>query len=119
MPLLTIDGYGTFDVPDGKRLVLAIEDTGYDNLHRCGGFAKCTTCRVHFLSGEPDQMTVAERDRLIENGVMGQFRLSCQCLVTHDMAVHPLMRLSTSGLDDSGPHPESTITPEPEWTTKP
>jgi ferredoxin len=115
MPQLTIEDHGTFEVPYGRRLVLAIEDSGFDNLHRCGGYAKCTTCRVVFLEGEPDRMTVAERERLMENEVLGQFRLSCQCLVTHDMRVQPLMRLSTSGLDDAGPRPEEHITPEPEW----
>lgn len=119
MPTLTIEGHGTFEVLYGKRLVLAIEDTGFDILHRCGGFAKCTTCRTVFIEGEPDRMTVAERDRLTENGVLGEFRLSCQCLATHDMHVQPLMRLSTSGLDDAGLRPEEHITPDPEWISVP
>jgi ferredoxin len=106
-------------VPYGKRLVRAIEDTGFDILHRCGGFAECTTCRVVFLSGEPDRMTVAEFARLTQNAELGNFRLSCQSLVTHDMHVRPLLRLSESGLDDAGPEPDSDITPEPEWTGVP
>ena len=37
MPKLEVEGKGTFDVPEGKRLVLAIEeDAGVDILHRCG-----------------------------------------------------------------------------------
>ena len=119
MPRLTIEDVGTVDVPDGKRLVRAIEDAGVDILHRCGGFAMCTTCRVEFLAGEPEVMTAAELHRLTENGVLGAFRLSCQSLVTHDMHVRPLLRLSTSGLEDSGPPPEEHITPPPEWIPAP
>ena len=61
MPKLTIEGYTTVDVPDGKRLVVAIEqDAGVDVLHACGGNGRCTTCRVEFVSGEPDRWTEAE-----------------------------------------------------------
>ena len=50
MPKLTVEGVGTFDVPAGKRLVLALEDeAGVDQLHACGGNARCTTCRVEFV----------------------------------------------------------------------
>ncbi len=62
MPKLTVEGVGEFNVPTGKRLVLALTDeAGIDQLHACGGNARCTTCRVEFLAGEPDRMTVAER----------------------------------------------------------
>ena len=38
MSKLTVEGYGTFDIPDDKRLVLAIEqDAKVDVLHDCGG----------------------------------------------------------------------------------
>ena len=58
---LTVEGYGTFDVPDGKRLVLAIEeDAEVDVMHACGGNARCTTCRVEFIEGEPSRRTGAE-----------------------------------------------------------
>lgn len=115
MPILTIEGHGSFEVPHGRRLVRAIEDSGFDILHRCGGFARCTTCRVVFVEGEPDLRTRAEHDKIESKGELGQYRLSCQCLVTHDMTVAPLQRLSTSDLDDAGPTPEDEITPEPEW----
>ncbi len=37
MPRLEVDGVGTFDVEEGKRLVLAIEeDAGVDILHDGG-----------------------------------------------------------------------------------
>ena len=61
MPELEVEGAGTFDVEEGKRLVLAIEeDAGVDIMHACGSYAKCTTCRVEFLEGEPEDMTEAE-----------------------------------------------------------
>lgn len=115
MPQLAVSGFGTFDVPAGSRLVRAIEDNGVDILHRCGGFARCTTCRVEFQSGEPERMTRAEHDKLEEKGLLGQVRLSCQIQVTHDMAVKPVYRLSETDLPDPGPQPETHITPDPEW----
>ena len=37
MPRLEVEGAGTFDIEDGKRLVLAIEeDAGVDILHDVG-----------------------------------------------------------------------------------
>src|SRR6185436_4935408 len=87
MPKLTVEGYGTFEVPNGKRLVLAIEqDAHVDILHACGGNARCTTCRVEFIDGEPTAMTAAEKERLAARGLTG-VRLSCQILCDHDMAV--------------------------------
>ena len=85
MPNLTVENVGQFEVPEDKRLVLALEqDVKIDQLHACGGQARCTTCRVEFLEGEPDRMTVAERDVLAARGLSG-IRLSCQILCTQDM----------------------------------
>ena len=118
MPTLTVESYGTFEVPDDKRLVLAIEqDAGVDILHACGGNARCTTCRVEFIDGEPLRQTVAERDRLAAKGLTG-VRLSCQIVCDHDMTVRAISRLEGSGRPDPGGPPESTITPPPEWIDK-
>ena len=96
MPKLTVEGIGEFDVPAGKRLVLALEqEAGIDQLHACGGHARCTTCRVEFIAGEPDRMTVAERDVLAARGLSG-VRLSCQIVCDHDMAVRAISRVSRS-----------------------
>lgn len=115
MPKLTVEGYGTFDVEHGKRLVLALEqDAKVDQLHACGGNARCTTCRVEFIEGEPERMTVAERDVLARKGVTG-VRLSCQMLCDHDMTVRAISRLEGSGRPDPGPTPAPEITPPPEW----
>jgi ferredoxin len=60
MPKLTVEGYRTVEVSSGKRLVRAIEeDARVDILHACGGNARCTTCRIEFIAGEPDKMTEA------------------------------------------------------------
>src|SRR3954462_7134623 len=106
MPKLTVDGYGTFEVPANKRLVLAIEqDAGVDILHACGGNARCTTCRVEFISGEPTKMTTADKMKLEERGLTG-IRLSCQILCEHDMTVRAISRLEGSGRPDPGKTPE-------------
>jgi ferredoxin len=115
MPKLTVDGYGTFDVPADKRLVLAIEqDAGVDVLHACGGNARCTTCRVEFIDGEPSAMTAAERERLTARELTG-VRLSCQILCDHDMSVRAISRLEGSGRPDPGRTPEGVITPPAVW----
>lgn len=115
MPRLTVEGYGAVEVGDGKRLVLAIEENaGVDILHACGGNARCTTCRVEFIEGEPARMTVAERQVLAAKGVSG-VRLSCQIVCDHDMTVRAVSRLEGSGRPDPGPTPAPEITPPPEW----
>ena len=118
MPKLTVEGFTPVDVEDGKRLVLALEqDAGIDQLHACGGNARCTTCRVEFVSGEPQRMTVAEKTRLEQRGLTG-IRLSCQIVCDHDMTVRAISRLAGSGRPDPGPTPLPTIQPPPEWTMK-
>jgi ferredoxin len=115
MPRLTVEGFAPVDVAADRRLVLAIEqDAGVDVLHACGGNARCTTCRVEFIAGEPTKMTVAEKERLEAKGLTG-VRLSCQMLCDHDMTVRAISRLTGSGRPDAGPPPATEITPPPEW----
>jgi ferredoxin len=115
MPRIEVEGYGTFEVPAGTRLVNALESNGVDILHRCGGYARCTTCRVAFSAGEPAQMTQAEYNKLDLQDLLGEARLACQILVDGDMALRPLITLHESGLPDAGPAPKETLTPEPQW----
>lgn len=118
MPKLTVENVGAFEVPSGKRMVLALEqDAGIDQLHACGGRARCTTCRVEFVEGEPDSMTEAEKTKMAEKGLTG-VRLSCQILCDHDMTVRAISRLEGSGRADAGPTPLAEIEPPPIWTTK-
>src|SRR4051794_368472 len=119
MPILTLENEGEFEVPQGKRLVLALEqDAGIDQLHACGGNARCTTCRVEFVKGEPEQMTVAERDVLAARGLSG-VRLSCQIVCDHDMTVRAISRLAGSGRANVGPRPADQVQPQPvQYTAK-
>ncbi len=115
MPKVTVEGFGTVEVADGKRLVLAIEqDVHVDILHACGGNARCTTCRVEFISGEPALMTIAERQVLAAKGATN-VRLSCQIVCDHDMAVRAISRLEGSGRPDPGPTPADEVTPPPQY----
>jgi ferredoxin len=115
MAKLTVEGFEPVEVVSGKRLVLAIEqDAKVDVLHACGGNARCTTCRVEFIDGEPEMMTVAERQVLTAKGVTG-VRLSCQIVCDHDITVRAVSRLTGSGRPDPGPTPAPEITPPPEW----
>jgi ferredoxin len=116
MPKLSVEGFPEAEVESGKRLVLAIEqDAQVDILHACGGNARCTTCRIEFVSGEPTAMTKAEKMKLEERGLTG-IRLSCQIVCDHDMTVRAISRLAGSGRPDPGKTPEPTIQPPPEWT---
>lgn len=119
MAQLTVEGVGTFEVPDGKRLVLALTDeAGVDQLHACGGAARCTTCRVEYVAGEPSSMTEAEKAVLAAKGVQG-VRLSCQIACDGDMTVRAISRFAGSGRKDSGKRPADAIEPQPvAWTTK-
>src|SRR3982751_2894147 len=121
MPKLTVEGMPAVDVPDGKRLVNALEDEAkVDQLHACGGNARCTTCRVEFIDGEPEKMTEAEKQVLAARGLpQPGLRLSCQIVCAHDMSVRATSRLSTSGRPDAGKRPADEITPPPVWTIKP
>lgn len=118
MPHLTVEGYGEFEVAQGERLVLALERAGVDILHRCGGQAKCTTCRVEFSAGEPERMTHAERLVLESKGLLGQARLSCQIPCEGDMTLRPVQTVANSGLE-SGKAPAEFIEPDPVWETRP
>ena len=116
MPRLTVEGFEPVDVADGKRLVLAIEqDAKVDVLHACGGNARCTTCRVEFIAGEPSARTAAEREVLAARGLTG-IRLSCQIICDHEMTVRAISRLTGSGRPDPGPTPATEITPPAVWT---
>ncbi len=122
MPKLTVEEFSSVDVPQGKRLVLALEDEAkVDQLHACGGNARCTTCRVEFVAGEPTQMTQAEKDVLTARGLIQTkgLRLSCQIKCDQDMTVRAISRLSkTPSRADSGKRPTDEIAPPPVWVAK-
>ena len=103
----TAQGQVAFECETGRKLVLCLEDNGVDILHRCGGNARCTTCRVEILSGDPGEIQELERDRLaMETDLNERTRLSCQIRLNDDLHVKVINQLSTSGLPDPGPRPE-------------
>lgn len=104
MPKLTVLGKGTFEVESGTKLVLALEDNGVNILHRCGGKAKCTTCRVEILDGDFCEPGKIEKYAIAEKGVEDYLRLSCQVYVNADMKVRPVLTVENSGMD-AGPRP--------------
>ncbi len=95
---VVVDGFGTFEIEEGTKLVLGIEQSGVDISHRCGGNARCVTCQVQMLEGDPEMGDV-ERDSLEEDGLLGQVRLSCQIRVKGPMRVKVNMIASEKGWD--------------------
>ncbi|MEC0371317.1 2Fe-2S iron-sulfur cluster-binding protein [Paenibacillus chibensis] len=106
MPTIVVEGRGTLEIEEGKKLVLALEDHGVDILHRCGGNARCTTCRVEVLEGDAGPMGAAEAEILEKKGMSEpNIRLSCQIRVHSDLTVKPVMTVSETGMD-AGKRPE-------------
>ena len=102
---ITATGTQEIDGPEGKKLVLVLEDAGIDILHRCGGNARCTTCRVEVIAGDPGEMGELERNRLaMETELPDHVRLSCQIRVHDDLKVQVINQVSVRGMD-AGPRP--------------
>jgi ferredoxin len=100
MPTIQVEGKGSFECEEGKKLVLVLEDNGVDILHRCGGNAKCTTCRVEIFEGDAGSMSEAEAALLDAKGLKEEnIRLSCQIRVHSDLSVKPVMTASESGME--------------------
>lgn len=103
MPTITADtanGTISFEAEAGKKLVLALEDNGVDILHRCGGNARCTTCRVEIIDGDAGEMGEAEQAILSTKGDLGpKTRLSCQIRCDGDLHVKVINQASITGLD--------------------
>jgi ferredoxin len=100
MPTIQVEGKGSFQAEDGKKLVLALEDNGVDMLHRCGGNARCTTCRVEILEGDAGPINEAEAAILNAKGITeSNIRLSCQIRINTDLTVKPIMTISNSGME--------------------
>lgn len=102
----TAEGKVAFEAEENKKLVLCLEDNGVDILHRCGGNARCTTCRVEIISGDPGAIREAERAILATKPDMGDHcRLSCQIRVHDDLHVKVINQASVKGIDP-GTRPE-------------
>lgn len=102
----TASGTLAFEAEQGMKLVLAIEDQGIDILHRCGGNARCTTCRVEVLDGDPGPIEDAEAAILATKTDLNErTRLSCQIRLMDDLHVKVINQASVKGIDP-GPRPE-------------
>jgi ferredoxin len=113
-------GHGNVPVSEGRRLVLGLEDGGIDILHRCGGNARCATCRVEVVEGEPTPITPWEEERLGRlKSRHDTTRLSCQIRVLEPLKVEVVNRLSEHPeMEDPGPRPiewpaDRALEPEP------
>lgn len=103
----TASGKTSVECETGTKLVLALEDGGVDILHRCGGNARCTTCRVEILAGDPGPILDAEKAILATKDNLGDHtRLSCQVRVVDDLQVKVINQASVQGID-AGPRPEA------------
>ena len=109
MPQITAEtatGTITFDADAGKKLVLALEDNGVDILHRCGGNARCTTCRVEVLSDNVGERTEDEEAILsTKEGITDNMRLSCQIRPIDDLHIRVINQASVAGIEP-GTRPE-------------
>jgi ferredoxin len=106
MPKITAEaaqGTVAFEMEQGRKLVLGLEDNGVDILHRCGGNAKCTTCRVEVLSGDPGEIGEPEKNVLAtKTDLNDHTRLSCQIRVIDDLHVKVIRQASVEGIDAGG-----------------
>ena len=106
MPKITAEaasGTVAFEAEAGRKLVLALEDNGVDILHRCGGNAKCTTCRVEILAGDPGEIGEPEKNILAtKTDLNDHTRLSCQVRVMDDLHVKVVRQASVEGMDAGG-----------------
>lgn len=109
MPNITAEtatGTVDFQCDEGRKLVLCLEDNGVDIMHRCGGNARCTTCRVEVISGEVGVMTEAEEAILATKGDLApNTRLSCQIRLAGDVHVKVLNQASVTDVEP-GTRPE-------------
>ncbi len=114
MPTITAEtatGQVVFDCDQDRKLVLCLEDEGIDILHRCGGHARCTTCRVEVIEGDLGQMREPEETVLATKSDLAlNTRLSCQNRVSGDLHVRVINQVSVSGMD-AGPRPAEENTP--------
>ncbi len=96
-------GTVVFEAEEGRKLVLCLEDNEIDILHRCGGNAKCTTCRVEVLAGDPGEIGDAEKAILASKTDLGDHtRLSCQVRLMDDLHVKVIRQASVEGMEAGG-----------------
>ena len=102
----TANGTVSINEENGRKLVLALEDNNVDILHRCGGNARGTTCRVEIISGDGGPIGDAEKSILATKDDLGDHtRLSCQVRIMDDLHVRVIRQASVEGIA-AGNRPE-------------
>ena len=105
LPIVKVKNGIRFEARANQKLVLALEDHGVAIMHRCGGNARCTTCRVEVLEGVAVPIMAEEKDILLRKGFDPlRYRLSCQVRIQGDLVVDPALTVETAGMD-AGPRP--------------
>ena len=106
MPIITAEtanGAVSINDVEGRKLVLALEDHGVDILHRCGGNARCTTCRVIVLAGDPGPIGDPEKEILAtKTDLSDHTRLSCQIRLMDNLHIKVINQASVAGIDPGG-----------------
>ena len=114
MPLIkaeTADGLKEIECEAGRKIVLCLEDNDVDILHRCGGNARCTTCRVEVIDGDFEPMRAPEEAILsTKEDLAPNTRLSCQNRLKSDIHIRVVNQASVKGMD-AGPRPAEEDTP--------
>jgi adenylate cyclase len=90
---LTYRGYGPVKVPLGTSVLEASRMHHIPHPSACGGRGRCSTCRVHILSGASDlPEPFGVEGRLLDRiGASANVRLACQIRPTHDVGLRILM----------------------------
>lgn len=93
MVTLTYRGYGPVKVPVGTSVLEASRMHHIPHPSACGGRGRCSTCRVHVLSGASDlPEPFGVEGRLLDRiGASANVRLACQIRPTRDIGLRILM----------------------------
>ena len=120
MPKLTVEGCCTSRCRSRQAArARARAGRGSSRCMRAAAMRAARPAASSSSTGEPDTMTAAEKHVLNARGLTG-VRLSCQIICDHDMTVraHQPPRGQRDDLM-SGPTPQPTIQPPPEWIQMP
>jgi len=79
--------------PDGTVLEV-LHKADIDQIHACGGDARCTTCRIYIMEGLQNCRSRNEKEALLakDMGCPENIRLACQTRIKGDIPIkHPVI----------------------------
>ena len=81
------------DVPEGQTLLDLSIRHRIPHLHQCGGYGRCTTCRVQILDGLSNVSSLGEIEQKVASrrGWDEFTRLACQTRVEGDVVIRRLL----------------------------